>query len=120
MYINGSILTVASFKIAGYRITLDRQQSPSCIIDEVQMKEATPPGASLTVSLTLVVIVRLLSSYLSSKQNGILYCPVSPDRNFVIELNVVIHTVVTVILRLLSLKKDGPDNSPSYRRKEHQ
>ena len=47
------------------------------------MKEATPPGASLTVSLVLVVMVRLLSSYVSSKQNGILYCPVSPNRSLV-------------------------------------
>ena len=47
------------------------------------MKEATPPGASLTVSLVLVVIVKLLSSYVSSKQNGILYCPVSPNRSLV-------------------------------------
>ena len=45
------------------------------------MKEATPPGASLTVSLVLVVIVKLLSSYVSSKQNGILYCPVSPNKS---------------------------------------
>ena len=49
-------------------------------MSEVQMKAATPAGASLTASGTRAVIVRVLSSNVSSKHRGIVYSPVSPGQ----------------------------------------